>query len=232
MEIPQARRHEIALAMVAAMREQEKQGAAANISPPGIKVLLELFDERAEEIAKLREENGRLVDKVVAAEERQLTPGELEDRSAEAETDQRTIASLRKDLEEERAWNNRLRAQLEELRAWIPVNCNETNVLRERVAQLELAAKRLQGIVEDCARLKATAERHLERAFDAERQLGSEREAHGATRLELAAAMNDRSLLELRLNDMAERFADLSELVLQEDNGPGVVVIELGVQIL
>lgn len=232
MEIPRARRREIALAMVAAMREQATQGAAANLSPPGIEVLLGLLDERAEEIAKLREENGRLVDKVVAAEERQLTPEELEDRSAEAETDHRTICRLMKDLEEERAWTARLRAQLEQLRAREPQTCNEANALREQVAQLELAAKHHQGIVEDCARLKATAERHLERAFDAERQLGSEREAHGATRLELAAAMNDRSLLELRLSDMAERFADLSELVLQEDDGPGVVVIELGVQIL
>ena len=61
-----------------------------------------------------------------------------------------------------------------------------------------------------------------------------------ATRAELARALNDRAILEHRLADMTERFADLSELLEvtdeAEDEPPGegargVVVIELGVQI-
>lgn len=58
----------------------------------------------------------------------------------------------------------------------------------------------------------------------------------GATRGELARALNDRLVMEHRLNDMAERFADLQETLGDGegcgcDSGRGVVVIQLGVQI-
>lgn len=255
MELPASRRREIALAMVEAMRTNAREGAPSQISPPGAAALVELFDGQAKEIAQLRDENGRLVDKVVAAEERQLTPEELEDRAAEAETDQRTIARLQKDLEEERTWNNRRRAQLEEARAFVPSTRDEANALREQVAQLELAVKHHQDIAgverenaeafrkerndafaqirrlaDDYAALKASAKGLVEQlqgqAFQVGDELVETQRRLQQARNDLAAALNDRDLMARRLTDMSQRFADLQEVLLREvDEAPLGVVV-------
>lgn len=168
MDLPSARRREIALAMVEALRVNAREGAPSQLSPPGAAALVELFDGQAGEVAQLRDENSRLVDKVVAAEERQLSPEELEDRAAEADTDQRTISCLQKDLEEERTWSNRLRAQLEEARAFVPQTRDEANSLREQVAQLEEQVHSLRQAclnhIEENARLKVERDALSERA--------------------------------------------------------------------
>lgn len=240
LEIPRARRREIALAMIEAIRTNAQHAACSNLSPPGALVLLELLDEQKAEVAKVREEASNLAQRLAALE------GEgAEDREAEAETDHRTICRLMKDLEEERTWGGRLRAQIEELRAFVPQTRDDANELREQVAQLELAVKHHQDVAEaernernaafieagrlseECTKLEASTAKLVEqaraRAFSTERELVDAQQRLQQARADLAAALNDRQLMALRLADMSERFEDLHELV---------VVIDLGEQIL
>lgn len=125
---------------------------------------------------------------------------------------------------------------------------NEVALVSERNQALHKADR----LGEECAQLKADAQNARQAFQEFLGQLQQRADEAGAraerltrdldaTRAELARALNDRAILEHRLADMAERFADLSELleVTAEDGASeppgegarGAVVIELGVQI-
>jgi chromosome segregation ATPase len=152
------------------------------------------------------------------------------------------IDRLRSDLEAAKAelYETRATALIHKMQ---DVEVAEASAVRTRTltrerdearAELEKAQDARQAFQEFLGQLQQRADEAGARAERLTRDLD-------ATRAELARALNDRAILEHRLADMAERFADMSELleVTAEESADeppcegarGAVVIELGVQI-
>jgi chromosome segregation ATPase len=249
LELSRERRREIAVAMVDAMRQQVLRGEAASISPPGLWILLEFLDERAKEFDEQAQDLAEL-----KTTERDLL---AERNSAFAQVTRlgEDCAQLKEQLDEVRATALIHRLQGVEAAEASAVRTRtltrERDEARHELAKEQEAHQSLSKLYDlTKAALARAGEMELDqakrvdcltrqrdgaqaRAHGAERRLANEARMRAALAQALVSALNDRLLMGPRLDDMASRLADLQEVLLREvdDEGRGVVVIELGEKI-